>query len=145
MSTSPQIPSVEVRYNDLRFSVKTSTTSASAAIPNVGTTLVNVATFPFKALGKLVLPKSKAALTSESSTSKNFTVLGGVSGVLRPGTLTLLIAPPGHGKSALMKALTQLLPPKELSGTVTYSGVSAQEAPGMGIHIGSLAQYVQQV
>ena len=145
MASSPTIPSVEVRYSDLKFSVKTSSTSATAEIPNVGSTLVSVAAFPFKALGKLVLPKSKAPLTTESSTPKNFTVLGGVSGVLRPGTLTLLIAPPGHGKSALMKGLTGLLSQKDLTGTVTYSGVSAQEAPKKGIHIGSLAQYVQQV
>jgi energy-coupling factor transporter ATP-binding protein EcfA2 len=74
-----------------------------------------------------------------------FHVLGKVSGVLRPGTTTLVLAPPGHGKSALMKALTQLLPKGELRGSVTYSGLSAADAKKAGIHLGSLAQYVQQV
>ena len=41
-------------------------------------------------------------------------VLEGVSGVLRPGTATLLLGPPGAGKSTLLKALSGQLRPSRL-------------------------------
>jgi ABC-type multidrug transport system ATPase subunit len=57
-------------------------------------------------------------------------VLDGVSGVLRPGRLTLLMGPPGAGKSVFMKALGGRLRPgpdlREL-GTVRYNGLSTKE------------------
>ena len=36
----------------------------------------------------------------------NFKILKGVTGALRPGTTTLLLGPPGSGKSVFMQALT---------------------------------------
>lgn len=62
------------------------------------------------------------------------------------GTLTLVLAPPGHGKSAFLKALTQRLPKGALSGgEVSYSGVTPSNAAASGIHLGQLAQYVSQL
>ena len=137
-SAMPSLPLVEVRYENLEYAIQKAATSASATIPTVGSTALNVATGPFKALARL-------AMRSAPAPKSVFKVLDGVSGVLRPGTMTLMLAPPGHGKSALMKALTGILPAKELKGTVSYSGIVSAEAAGAGVHVGSLAQYVQQI
>ena len=40
------------------------------------------------------------------STKRRVTILHGVSGVLRPGRLTLLLGPPSSGKTTLLKALS---------------------------------------
>ena len=72
-------------------------------------------------------------------------VLERVSGVIKPGTLSLVIAPPGHSKSAYLKMLTQLLPARDVRGTVTYSGVSQADAAAAGVHLGQIAQYVSQL
>ena len=56
-----------------------------------------------------------------------FHVLNNVSGHLRPGTVTLLLAPPGHGKSALLKALSNRIPQDKLAGHIWYGGRSPDE------------------
>lgn len=43
------------------------------------------------------------------STKHHLTILKGVTGVLKPGRLTLLLGPPGSGKTSLLKALAGLL------------------------------------
>ena len=40
------------------------------------------------------------------STKRRVTILHGLSGVLRPGRLTLLLGPPSSGKTTLLKALS---------------------------------------
>ena len=61
------------------------------------------------------------------SNSRVFHVLNNVSGHLRPGTTTLLLAPPGHGKSALLKALSGRIPTNKLAGHVWYGGREIDE------------------
>jgi hypothetical protein len=54
------------------------------------------------------------------------TVLDGMSGVILPGRLTLLLGPPGGGKSVLLQALSGRLRPHSglrISGEVKYNGV----------------------
>lgn len=51
-------------------------------------------------------------LTSASiikSSKHHLTILKGVTGVLKPGRLTLLLGPPGSGKTTLLKALSGML------------------------------------
>ena len=101
-------------------------------------TLAGIATGPFRAIARMA--------TTGNSKEKpvELKVLHRVSGVIRPGTLTLLIAPPGHGKSSYLKMLTQLLPVKAVKGAITYSGVKPVDAPAAGVHLGQMAQYVSQ-
>lgn len=151
ISTSPVIPNIEVRFEHLSYKIKQSQTVANAVIPTVGSTLAKMALGPFMLplmiAKKILNKKSPAAAAEEPPKVNDFVILDDVSGVLRPGTLTLLLAPPGHGKSALLKTLAGVLPAKELTGNVTYSGISAAtaHAGNVPVHIGSLCQYVNQV
>jgi ABC-type multidrug transport system ATPase subunit len=80
-----------------------------------------------------------AALTTEVR------VLAGCHGHLAPGTLTLLLAPPGHGKSSLLRALAGHIAPSSLSGPgIRYGGVPAAELPARGVNVRLLAAYVAQ-
>lgn len=71
--------------------------------------------------------------------------LTNVSGVIKPGTLTLLLAPPGHGKSTFLRTLAGLVTDKNLKGKISYSGVTKDTAKESGVHLGQLVQYVSQV
>ncbi|XP_051142940.1 ABC transporter G family member 31-like [Andrographis paniculata] len=61
-------------------------------------------------------------------TRHELTILKSVSGVVKPGRMTLLLGPPGAGKSTLLKALAGKLDSglKE-SGTITYNGHKFEE------------------
>ena len=134
----PPLPLVELRYAGLRYSVKLQAQQqARNELPSVFRTIANVA---------LALPRRLLALGApRAPPARDFVILDDVSGVIRPGTLTLVLAPPGHGKSAFLKALTQALPKGEVKGEITYSGVTAAEAPARGVYLGALCQYVNQV
>jgi ABC-type multidrug transport system ATPase subunit len=72
-------------------------------------------------------------------------VLDDVSGSLLPGTLTLVLAPPGHSKSSLLKALAGRLPPSKLGGGhVAYSGVPLADAAAVGVNARQLVALVGQ-
>ncbi|GLT73000.1 hypothetical protein SLA2020_448900 [Shorea laevis] len=70
-----------------------------------------------------------STLPSYSSKSKKeFSVLSDVSGIIKPGRLTLLLGPPGSGKSTLLKALSGKLDSElKFSGKVTYNGHEMHE------------------
>lgn len=63
--------------------------------------------------------------------------------MLKPGTLTLVLAPAGHGKSAWLKAVSKQLPASGLSGRVTYSG--SEDGKEAGANMGQIAQYTSQL
>ena len=54
-------------------------------------------------------------------------VLAGVHGKLLPGTLTLLLAPPGHGKTSLLRAVTGAHPIS--AGTIRWEGEDISRLP----------------
>ena len=82
------------------------------------------------------------------TSTRTLPILTSCKGVLRPGTTTLLLAPPGHGKTSFLRALAGRLPAKALSGSITYSGVeqkTLRASGGPGVHLSLLANYVDQL
>ena len=70
-------------------------------------------------------------------------VLDGISGLISPGTTTLLLGHPGAGKSSFLKALTgRLSEPGKLGGRIDYSGLDAASLAKGGFALGQLVQYV---
>lgn len=56
-----------------------------------------------------------------------------------------ILAPPGHGKSSLLKALSGALDPKLTSGSLRFGGYTATEAMNKGIYLSQLTNYVDQI
>ena len=56
------------------------------------------------------------------------TILDNVSGVIKPGRMTLLLGPPGSGKTTLLLALAAKLDSSlKVQGKVTYNGHTTNE------------------
>ncbi|EGZ10029.1 hypothetical protein PHYSODRAFT_338734 [Phytophthora sojae] len=71
-------------------------------------------------------------------------ILRGVSGVLKPGSMTLILGQPGSGKSSLMKVLSGRFPVDnrlDEDGEVTYNGKSQDE---LRRRLPQLVPYVDQ-
>jgi ABC-type multidrug transport system ATPase subunit len=66
-------------------------------------------------------------------------------GRLRPGSLTLVLAPPGGSKTALLRAITQRLAPARVKGSMLYGGLTPAQAVAEGINLRSMLYYVDQV
>ncbi|TMW67883.1 hypothetical protein Poli38472_007555 [Pythium oligandrum] len=65
-----------------------------------------------------------------SSETKTKHILKDVSGVFKPGSMTLVLGQPGSGKSSLMQLLSGRFPESKgvrIDGDVTYNGVSRSE------------------
>ncbi|CAI7902719.1 unnamed protein product [Closterium sp. NIES-53] len=113
-SVGLSVPSVEVRFEDVH--VEAGVYVGTRALP----TLLNFTRNSFAA----ALQSLGVALDAR----RPYPILHGCSGVLRPGRMTLLLGPPGAGKSTLMQALAGC-PDKSLkvSGSVTYNGHALNE------------------
>ncbi|KAF1317760.1 Atp-binding protein, partial [Globisporangium splendens] len=71
-------------------------------------------------------------------------ILKNISGVLKPGTITLVLGQPGSGKSSLMKLLSGRFPMEKnitLEGDIEYNGVPQQE---LKKRLPQFAAYVNQ-
>ncbi|CAM0881663.1 unnamed protein product [Alopecurus aequalis] len=109
-----EYPTIEVRFEKLEV-------EAEVRVGNRGLpTLINSVTNTLEAIGNAlhVLPNRKQAMT----------VLHDVSGIIKPRRMTLLLGPPGSGKTSLLLAMAGKLD-KELrvSGRVTYNGHGLDE------------------
>lgn len=106
------LPTVEVEYHNLRI-------EADALVGKAGNpSVLN------SALGLL------RTVTLQRPPTAPHTILDGISGVLKPGRMTLLLGPPSGGKSVLLQALSGRLRPRRnlrISGTIRYNGQSLDE------------------
>ncbi|KAL6010130.1 hypothetical protein ACLOJK_000561 [Asimina triloba] len=104
------LPEVEVRYENL--TVNANVYVGGRAMPTLPNAALNAieSFMPFK------------------SNKKPVTILKNVSGIIRPGRMTLLLGPPGSGKTTLLLALAGKLG-KDLKvwGDVTYNGCKMHE------------------
>ncbi|KAH9714757.1 ABC transporter G family member 40 [Citrus sinensis] len=103
------LPKVEVRYEHLN--VEGEAYLASKALPSFTKFYTTVFEDIFNYLG--ILPSRK----------KHLTILKDVSGIIKPGRMTLLLGPPASGKTTLLLALAGKLDSSlKVSGRATYNG-----------------------
>ncbi len=87
----------------------------------------------------------RIAKREPDTSMQTVSILSNCKGALRPGSTTLLLAPPGHGKTSFLKALAGRLPTGALDGSVTYSGLDQRELLSKGMYLKLLANYVDQL
>ena len=112
----PPLPSVQVEFENLSYSVQVKQSDDS--VQTVGRAMTSLRKPPTKTL----------------------TILNNLTGIIPPGTMTLVMAPPGHGVSSFMKALAGRLDKKNLSGQVWYAGTPIEE-----VNPYRIAAYVDQL
>ncbi|KAL3726504.1 hypothetical protein ACJRO7_031406 [Eucalyptus globulus] len=103
------VPTIEVRFEHLN--VEADAHEGSRALP----TFINFCTSILEGFLNFlhVLPSRK----------KHLTILQDVSGIIKPGRMTLLLGPPSSGKTTLLLALAGKLDPElKTTGRVTYNG-----------------------
>ncbi|XP_039026087.1 pleiotropic drug resistance protein 1-like isoform X2 [Hibiscus syriacus] len=108
------LPTIEVRFEHLNIEAQAFV--GTSALP----TVLNFTTGIFEGfLNHIgILPSRK----------KKLTILNDVSGIIKPGRMTLLLGPPSSGKTTLLLALAGKLDPAlKFSGTVTYNGHGIDE------------------
>lgn len=71
--------------------------------------------------------------------------LSPTSGQIKAGTLNLILAPPGSGKSTFLKALAgRLSKDPNVSGTIRWNGLTKEEASAQGFNLKTACAYVDQ-
>lgn len=109
-----EIPKIEVRYEHL--SVQGEVHVGSRALPTLINVYMNAIEY---ALGFLhLIPSNK----------REIQILNDVSGILKPSRMTLVLGPPGAGKTTLMLALAGKLDKDlKMAGKITYCGHELNE------------------
>ncbi|XP_024964759.1 pleiotropic drug resistance protein 1-like isoform X3 [Cynara cardunculus var. scolymus] len=104
-----QLPTIEVRFEHLNVDAEAYV--GGRALPTIVNFLVNI------------LQGSLNFLHLLPSRKKTFPILHDVSGIVKPGRMTLLLGPPSSGKTTLLLALAgKLGSDLQVSGRVTYNG-----------------------
>ncbi|KAI3786796.1 hypothetical protein L1987_40773 [Smallanthus sonchifolius] len=109
-----QLPSVEVRYKDLRVEAECEVVHGKP-LPTLWNSFQSL-------LSEIVM------IPGLKSNHAKITILQDVSGVIKPGRMTLLLGPPGCGKTTLLKALSgNLNKSLKISGEISYNGYKLEE------------------
>ncbi|KAL7122203.1 hypothetical protein ACP275_01G030300 [Erythranthe tilingii] len=107
-------PTIEVRFENLN--VDADAYAGGRALPTIFNFTVNILEGFLSYLR--ILPNRKKPLP----------ILHDVSGIIKPGRMTLLLGPPSSGKTTLLLALAGKLDPElKISGRVTYNGHEMNE------------------
>ncbi|XP_047054325.1 ABC transporter G family member 35-like [Lolium rigidum] len=103
------LPTVEVRFEHLNADVEVCV--GNRGLPTVLNSITNI--FEGAANALHILPSRKRKLP----------ILHGISGIIKPRRMTLLLGPPGSGKTTFLLALAgRLGSDLQVSGKVTYNG-----------------------
>jgi ABC-type multidrug transport system ATPase subunit len=139
-AVNPEAPHLTIAYHNVSASVQVS--PADSRVKTIFTPLVE--------LSKI--------LTGSAATT-TFWRVHEASGVIRPGTMTLIIAPPGHGKSSLLRLLADRLKPDHNDNNkggcgagsavkdvgVRYNGLTKAQAAAEGCSVRRMCHLVEQV
>uniref|UniRef100_A0A1J3CBG8 ABC transporter G family member 42 n=1 Tax=Noccaea caerulescens TaxID=107243 RepID=A0A1J3CBG8_NOCCA len=100
-----ELPTIEVRFSDLSVEAECEVVYGKP-IPTLWNAIA-----------------SKLSIFMCSKQEKKISILKGVSGIIRPKRMTLLLGPPGCGKTTLLLALSgRLSPSLKTRGKVSYNG-----------------------
>ncbi|KAK6143828.1 hypothetical protein DH2020_024176 [Rehmannia glutinosa] len=107
-------PTIEVRYNNLKVEAGCEVVHGKP-LPTLWNSLKSMSWDVARLVG---LPRREAQLN----------IINDANGVIRPGRLTLLLGPPGCGKSTFLKALSGTLNKSlKVTGEVSYNGYKLEE------------------
>ncbi|CAL5438581.1 unnamed protein product [Camellia sinensis] len=111
---SLDLPTIEVRFENLNVDAEAYV--GSRGLPTIINSFLNVIEGVSNYLHILLNQK------------KRFSILHNISGIIKPGRMTLLLGPPGSGKTTLLLALSGKLSAElRVSGKVTYNGHEMHE------------------
>jgi len=135
------LPEVEVSC-DFSCKLQLHAAKAERKVQTVPGVFAGAALAPFKSIAGVFQGKKDGTEGAEGKSS--LPVLQNVRASFRPGSLTLVLAPPGHGKSSLLKSIAGVNP-LPIEGEIKYCGLTKEQLEEKGISLNRLCEYVTQL